>query len=120
MGFYVPPYDHRAFLEAVQGLESEPEGGARCEKCFVLRLRQTAITAKEQKFDYFGTTLTVSPHKNAVLLNRVGHEAEAVISAASLWLDADFKKKNGYQQSVELSKHYDLYRQQYCGCEFSF
>lgn len=118
------PYDHQEFLTAVRGLESEPEGGARCEECFRLRLRKTAELAAEGGFDYFGTTLTVSPHKNAMILNRVGHESENGIAETGsaehpIWLESDFKKKNGYLRSIEISKTYDLYRQDYCGCEFA-
>ncbi len=112
------PYDHEEFLSAVKGLEGEPEGGARCEECFRLRLEKTAQLAKEMGFDYYGTTLTVSPHKNAMILNRVGHETE-VSSGNAVWLESDFKKKNGYLKSIELSKEIDLYRQVYCGCEFA-
>ncbi|MBR2696179.1 MAG: epoxyqueuosine reductase QueH [Parasporobacterium sp.] len=112
------PYDHEEFLSAVKGLEGEPEGGARCEECFRLRLEKTAQLAKEKGFDYYGTTLTVSPHKNAMILNRVGHETEAS-SGNAVWLESDFKKKNGYLKSIELSKEIDLYRQVYCGCEFA-
>lgn len=112
-------YEHAEFLDAVKGLESEPEGGLRCEACFRLRLSKTALLAKEKGFDYFGTTLTVSPHKNAMVLNRVGHEEEERIAGGALWLESDFKKKNGYKRSIELSKEYGLYRQQYCGCEYA-
>ena len=120
------PYEHSEFLSAVKGLEREPEGGARCEACFRLRLLRTARIAAEQGFSYFGTTLSVSPHKNAMLLNRIGHETElegtllSDASKAPIWLEADFKKKNGYLRSIELSKKYHLYRQTYCGCEFAF
>lgn len=119
VGLLTLPYEHQEFLDAAKGLEGEPEGGARCEKCFVLRLQKTAETAAEQGFSYFATTLTVSPHKNAILLNRAGQEAEEAIASASVFLESDFKKKNGYLRSIELSKMYHLYRQQYCGCEFS-
>ncbi len=112
------PYVHEEFTDYVKGLESEKEGGARCRKCFELRIGKTACLAAEKSFDYFCTTLSVSPHKNAFLLNEVGKEKERK-SAASLWLISDFKKRNGYKISIELSKKYDLYRQQYCGCEFS-
>ena len=122
------PYDHGEFLSAAKGLEDEPEGGNRCRNCFALRLRKTAKTAFAGGFDYFGTTLTVSPHKNAVILNCVGHEAEEELKPVScdsetehfpVWLESDFKKKNGYLRSIELSKEYVLYRQNYCGCEWS-
>ncbi|MDO4734243.1 MAG: epoxyqueuosine reductase QueH [Lachnospiraceae bacterium] len=119
VGLLSLPYDHQVFLEAAKGYESEPEGGLRCVKCFELRLNETARIAGEQGFDYFGTTLTVSPHKNAMILNKVGHEAENSNTVSAIWLESDFKKKNGYLRSIELSKQYDLYRQKYCGCEYS-
>ena len=114
-------YDHAAYLEAVRGLEDEPEGGKRCRKCFELRLQETKRLAIEGQFDYIGTTLTVSPHKNAVVINAVGEalcEAGPIVSGP-FWMVSDFKKKNGYQQSIRLSRKYDLYRQDYCGCEFA-
>ncbi len=109
-------YDHEEFLDAAKGLEDAPEGGARCGKCFELRLGKTAEIAREKGFDYFGTTLTVSPHKDAMLLNSTGAGLQ---DEKLLWLPSDFKKKDGYKKSVELSKKYDLYRQNYCGCEYS-
>lgn len=114
-----PAYDHKEFTEYVKGLEKEKEGGARCEKCFELRLRKTAETANELGFDYFGTTLTVSPHKNAEVINRVGEQIKEEIQISPSWLYSDFKKKNGYKISIELSKKYELYRQDFCGCEYS-
>lgn len=119
VGLLTLPYVHQEFTDAAKGLEQEPEGGLRCEKCFDLRLRKTAQTAAEGGFSYFATTLTVSPHKNALLLNRAGKDAESAVSSASVFLESDFKKKNGYLRSIELSKQYDLYRQRYCGCEYS-
>jgi len=115
------PYDHQEFLEFVKGLEEEKEGGARCSKCFELRLVKTAEAAAEAGMDYFGTTLTVSPHKNAILINRIGGEItdREDLSAELKWLPSDFKKNDGYKRSIELSKEYELYRQNYCGCEFS-
>ena len=110
-------YDPESFFEAAQGLETCPEGGERCRKCFELRLRETAKQAKYLKADYVTTTLTISPLKNADVLNEIGEkvcEEEGV-----RWLPSDFKKKGGYQRSIELSKEYDLYRQNYCGCIFS-
>ncbi len=113
-------YDHDVFLFAAKGLESEPEGGKRCEKCFRLRLNATCQKAKELGFDYYGTTLTVSPHKNAVLINEIGSQIAGIDENKQVfWLPSDFKKKNGYQISIELSRKYDLYRQDYCGCEFA-
>lgn len=110
-------YEPTVFLDAVKGLEKEPEGGARCEKCFRLRLSKTAELAKELGADYFTTTLTISPLKNAPLLNAIGEEMAGAVGIK--WLPTDFKKKNGYKRSVELSAQYDLYRQDYCGCAFS-
>ena len=98
-------------------MEKEPEGGARCKECFRLRLEASAKKAKEQGFDYFTTTLTISPLKNAALLNEIG--AEMGERYGVKWLYSDFKKKEGYKRSIELSREYDLYRQNYCGCVFS-
>ena len=105
------------FLSAVSGKENEKEGGARCSVCFNLRLTQTAKKAKEEKFDFFATTLTVSPLKNATLINEIGLEIEKGIGVK--YLPTDFKKGGGYLRSIELSKENGLYRQNYCGCEFS-
>ena len=110
-------YAPDAFWEASKGLESEPEGGRRCDGCFTLRLSRTADYAKEKGFPLFATTLTVSPHKNARLINEIGF-AESERSGVS-YLPSDFKKKGGYQRSIVLSREYGLYRQQFCGCEFS-
>ena len=110
-------YDHGAFLASVSGLESEPEGGARCERCFELRLREAAERAAAGGFDYYTTTLSISPLKDARLLNEIG-EREGK-RAGVRYLPSDFKKRGGYQRSIELSKTYDLYRQDYCGCEYS-
>ena len=110
-------YDEREFLDAARGFEDEREGGARCEKCFILRMKKTAALAKEKGFDYFTTTLSVSPHKNAPLLNKIGGELEKEYGVKFLY--ADFKKKEGYKRSTELSRQYDIYRQNYCGCRFS-
>ena len=105
------------YLEAVKGLEHEPEGGKRCEKCFEMRLFYTAKSAKERGFDFFATTLTISPLKNAKLINEIGFNAEKKFGVKHL--ASDFKKRGGYKRSIELSKQYDLYRQNYCGCIFS-
>lgn len=113
------PYDHQEFLDYVQGFESEPEGGARCAKCFELRLQKTLELAEKGGFDYFATTLTVSPHKNAMVINRIGQSIESSAAGSVLWLPSDFKKRDGYKKSIELSKQYGLYRQEYCGCEFA-
>ncbi len=110
---YVPD----EFYDAVRGLENEPEGGARCEKCFRIRLGRTAEIAKERNFDYFTTTLSISPLKNADMLNQIGKEISEKYGVKYLY--SDFKKKNGYKRSIELSKEYGLYRQNYCGCVYS-
>ena len=137
------------FYEAVKGYEACPEGGERCFRCYELRLRETALQAVKRGMDYFGTTLTISPLKNAQKLNEIGerlekelceidktHEAGVeqenitgamknraedmkLTSGQTIWLPTDFKKKGGYQRSIELSKVYDLYRQDFCGCSFS-
>ena len=110
-------YEPREFFDTVKGLENEPEGGKRCEKCFELRLSSAAKLAADRGFDYFTTTLTISPLKNAELLNTIGaYEAERY---GVSWLYSDFKKREGYKRSIELSREYDLYRQNYCGCVFS-
>ena len=109
-----PGWRGSEFMEAVKGLENEPEGGARCAVCFQLRLGETARLAAAGGFDFFGTTLTVSPHKNAPLLNEIGEALARDYSVT--WLPADFKKRNGYLRSIQLSKEYGIYRQEYCGC----
>ena len=110
-------YDGQAFVQAARGLEGEPEGGKRCEACFRLRLRYAAQEAARLRFDYYTTTLSISPLKNAPLLNQLGEEIGREFGVAHL--PSDFKKKDGYKRSVQLSKEYDLYRQDYCGCAFS-
>ena len=110
-------YDHTLFLAAVKGLEGEKEGGARCTECFRLRLTAAAREAKTLGCDMFATTLTVSPHKNAPLINEIGREIQAREGVE--FLPSDFKKKEGYKHSILLSRRYSLYRQNYCGCEFS-
>lgn len=110
-------YDHTLFLAAVKGLEGEKEGGARCTECFRLRLTAAAQVAKTLGCDMFATTLTVSPHKNAPLINEIGREIQAREGVE--FLPSDFKKKEGYKHSILLSRRYSLYRQNYCGCEFS-
>ncbi|MBQ6680163.1 MAG: epoxyqueuosine reductase QueH [Lachnospiraceae bacterium] len=115
--FLEGPYEPERFLKEAAGLEGEKEGGRRCEKCFRLRLDKTAETAAKGGFDYFTTTLTISPLKNAALLNTIGEETAGIYGVR--FLPSDFKKKNGYQRSIVLSKEYGLYRQDYCGCVFS-
>ena len=111
------PYEAEAFMAACKGHEDDPEGGARCERCFRLRLGKAARLAAERGSDYFATTLTISPLKNAQLLNGIGGELAAQFGVP--WLYSDFKKKNGYKRSCELSALYGLYRQDYCGSVFS-
>ena len=111
------PYDSARFTAVATGLETAPEGGARCHACFSLRLSAAATCAAEHGFDYVATTLSISPLKNAALLNEIG-AAEAEKHGV-LWLYADFKKREGYKRSCELSRQYGLYRQDYCGCIYS-
>lgn len=110
-------YEVERFLDAVKGMEQCPEGGERCFTCYELRLRETARRAKSEGYDFFTTTLTISPMKNAQKLNEIGERLSAEYGVQ--WLPSDFKKKNGYKRSIELSAEYDLYRQDYCGCAFS-
>lgn len=110
-------YDEKEFLSAVKGLENEKEGGARCNVCFALRLKKTALLAKELGFDYFGTTLTISPHKNEQTINALGEKIAQEMGINFLY--SDLKKHDGYKRSIELSKQYNIYRQEYCGCRFS-
>ena len=112
----VQDFDNERFFDVAKGLESESEGGARCKQCFYLRLTDTAKYAEENGFEYFGTTLTVSPYKNSQLLNEIGLSLQ---TDGVKWLTADFKKRDGYRQSIELSERYGLYRQHYCGCCYS-
>lgn len=112
-GEYMP----EEFFEAARGLEAEPEGGARCTECFKLRLERTAQAAYRTGNNLFGTTLTVSPHKNYNLVSAIG--CELANKYGLEFLDLDFKKKAGFQRSIQMSKEYGLYRQNYCGCEFS-
>ena len=110
-------YEHEKFLSVTEGLENELEGGKRCFVCYNQRLEKTALIAKENKFDYFCTTLTVSPYKNSQKLNEIGKSLEENYGVK--YLLSDFKKNDGYKKSIELSKAYNLYRQDYCGCKFS-
>lgn len=113
-GEYLP----ENFFKAVKGLEDEPEGGKRCEVCIKMRMKLAAEEAEKCHAEYFATTLTVSPHKNAVYINKTGEEIESESDIA--YLISDFKKKNGYKRSTELCRIHDIYRQNYCGCVFSF
>ena len=110
-------YDNIIYEEKVKGLENEPERGKRCEVCYKLRIEKTAILAKNNNYDYFCTTLSVSPYKNANLINQIGIELEEKYNTK--WLYSDFKKKDGYKESIKLSEKYNLYRQNYCGCIYS-
>lgn len=106
-------YENHRFMSFAGDMKEEREGGARCDKCISLRIRETAAYAGENEFDLFATTLTVSPHKNADLINRIGEEC----SSHARWLHSDFKKKNGFLRSGELCAEYGVYRQNYCGCK---
>lgn len=111
------PRDTERFLEAVKGKEAEPEGGARCALCFSLRLGKAAELCREGGYDFVTTTLTISPHKNAVLINGIGEREAAARSVR--WLPCDFKKRNGYLRSIELCREYGIYRQSWCGCRLA-
>ena len=122
IGILEAPYDPEAWFAVVQGLEDCPEGGDRCSVCFEMRLRASARAAAGighslGRFDYFTTTLTISPLKNAMKLNEIGQRMAEEYGVS--WLPSDFKKKDGYKRSIELSKEFNLYRQNYCGCVFS-
>lgn len=110
-------YDNEKYNELVKGYEMCPEKGERCTICFNLRIEKTAKVAKENDYDYFCTTLSVSPYKNAELINEIGEKMENKYGVK--WLHSDFKKENGYKHSIELSHKYGLYRQDYCGCVYS-
>ncbi len=110
-------YDNASYHKKVKGHEKDQEGGERCHLCYHLRLEKTVSLAKEKGYEYFGTTLTVSPYKNAQVLNKLGEELASIYNVK--WLYSDFKKKDGYKKSILLSKEYNLYRQDYCGCGFS-
>ena len=110
-------YEPKEFFDMAKGLEDVPEGGERCFRCYRLRMEEAAKLAKEGGYDYFATTLTISPLKNAGKLNEIGEELEGIYKVSHL--PSDFKKKNGYKSSIELSHEHGLYRQNYCGCVFS-
>lgn len=110
-------YEPDLFFEMVRGLEQMPEGGSRCYKCYQLRMTEAAMLGKKLNFDYFTTTLSISPHKNASWINEIGKELEEQFGIKHL--PSDFKKKNGFKRSVELTKQYGMYRQDYCGCLYS-
>ncbi|WP_099467897.1 epoxyqueuosine reductase QueH [Konateibacter massiliensis] len=117
ISFVAGEYDTKTFYNMAKGMENEKEGGERCFGCYELRMKQTAQLAKEMGFDYFTTTLSISPLKNSQKLNEIGGKLEGEYEVNYLY--SDFKKKNGYKRSVELSKEYEMYRQDYCGCIFS-
>jgi len=110
-------YDKDRWVDSIKGLENEPERGKRCFKCYKLRLEETSKYAEENDYPYFCTTLTLSPHKNSNWINEIGEELNNNYSTNYLY--SDFKKKNGYKRSIELSHEYNLYRQDYCGCIYS-
>ncbi len=117
VSFLAGPYDRDKFYAMAKGLEKVKEGGERCFRCYELRLREAARLAAEGGYDYFTTTLSISPHKNAAKLNEIGNRLGEEYGVA--YLPSDFKKKNGFKRSIELSAKYNLYRQNYCGCIFS-
>jgi len=110
-------YNNLEYLEEIKGLENEKEGGSRCYKCFMQRLTKSCLYAKENNFDYFTTTLTISPLKNSKVINEIGEFLEKEYNMPYLY--SDFKKREGYKRSIILSRDYNLYRQDYCGCKFS-
>ncbi len=110
-------YDHSSFLEIAKGYELYPEGGLRCHRCYELRLLKTAEIAKEKGYDYFTTSLTISPYKNSMVINELGRQISEKVGIPYLF--SDFKKENGYLESIQNSKKYHLYRQNYCGCHYS-
>lgn len=115
--FVAGDYEAKKYYELIKGHENDPEGGARCSLCYRMRLEQAARVAKEGGFEFYTTTLTISPHKDSRKLNEIGEEMAAKYGV--LFLPSDFKKRNGYKRSIELSNEYELYRQDYCGCVFS-
>jgi len=117
ISFICGSYDNDLYESAIRGLEEEKEGGSRCFLCYRLRLEDTAKLAKKLGFDYFTTTLSISPYKNSKVLNEIGEDLANRYDIKYLY--ADFKKKDGYKRSIELSKIYGLYRQDYCGCKYS-
>lgn len=117
VSFIEGKYNPASFYNIAKGYEKELEGGKRCFRCYELRLREAAAEAKKGDFDYFTTTLSISPHKNAEKLNEIGEALQVEYHVS--YLPSDFKKKNGYKRSIELSRQYNLYRQDYCGCIYS-
>ena len=117
INFIEGKYDYNLYKETIKGLENEVEGGPRCKVCINMRMEETAKYAKEKGYDFFTTTLSVSPHKNSKMINEIGYDLQDKYNIPYLY--SDFKKKDGYKRSIILSKEYDLYRQDYCGCEYS-
>lgn len=117
VSFILGDYDYELYKKTVTGLENEKEGGLRCRECINMRMEEACKYAKEHNYDYFTTTLSVSPHKNSKMINEIGYALEEKYNIPYLY--SDFKKKDGYKRSIILSKEYDLYRQDYCGCEYS-
>ncbi len=115
----VPPFTPEEFESIARGKENEPEKGSRCSECYMLRLKKTFELANKEKYDYFSTTLSISPHKDAKRLNDYGTLLAGQDNNSPIWLYSDFKKKNGYKRSCELSEQYNLYRQNFCGCIYS-
>ena len=113
----VGKYDSDQWFARVEGMEQDKEGGRRCQVCFRMRLEKTALVAKERGFDCFTTTLSVSPHKNAQIINQIGRDIQNSVNVA--FYEADFKKRDGFKKSSELSKKHGFYRQNYCGCVYS-
>lgn len=117
IGFIPGKYDYDLYKKTITGLEQEKEGGLRCKECINLRMDEACRYAKDHGYDFFTTTLSVSPHKNSKMINEIGYNLEKKYNMPYLY--SDFKKKEGYKRSIVLSKEYDLYRQDYCGCEYS-
>ena len=110
-------YEDKKYYETIKGLEKEPEGGKRCYSCIKMRMEKAAVYAKNNNYDFFTTTLSVSPHKNSPMINEIGYDLEKKYNIKYLY--SDFKKKDGYKRSIFLSNKYNLYRQDYCGCKYS-
>ena len=117
INFIEGEYEPLVYEEKIFGLENEKEGGLRCKECISLRMEKASIYAKENNYDFFTTTLSVSPHKNSPMINEIGYSLEEKYNIPYLY--SDFKKKDGYKRSIELSKEFNIYRQDYCGCKYS-
>ncbi|MCE5329124.1 epoxyqueuosine reductase QueH [bacterium] len=110
-------YDYNSWENYVKGFEKEPEGGKRCERCFEFRLRETASMAKSHNFDYFASTMSISPHKNFNVINEIGKNLEKYYAVS--YFESNFKKKDGFKKTIEISREHAFYRQNYCGCKYS-